>query len=63
MTEPRSSPQHSMARQKNAYVDLASRNVDLWAIAGRTTYREEFHRDYGPDADEQIDGTESGREF
>jgi hypothetical protein len=52
-----------MARRKNTYLDLASRSVGLWVVAGKTAYREEYHRDYGPDADERIDVTESGREF
>ena len=63
MTEPRSSLRHTKVRQENAYAGLASTNGDVWAVAGRTAYREEFHRDYGPDADERLDSTESGREF
>jgi hypothetical protein len=31
--------------------------------AGRDAYREEFQPDYGPDQDEALDRTESGREF
>jgi hypothetical protein len=52
-----------MASQKNTHLDGTSRTVGQWAMAGRTAYREEFRRDYGPDADERIDVTESGREF
>jgi hypothetical protein len=33
------------------------------AVAGRTAYREEYQRDYGPDLDESLDGIESGHEF
>jgi len=33
------------------------------AVAGRAAYREEYMRDHGPDLDEWLDGTESGREF
>jgi hypothetical protein len=30
---------------------------------GRTPYREEYRRNYGPDLDESLDGTESWHEF
>jgi len=63
MTEPRRSVNHTRIRQEGAYPDLASTGCDVWAVAGRTAYREEFHRDYGPDADESRDSSESGREF
>jgi hypothetical protein len=33
------------------------------AAAGRTAYRDEFERDFGPDLDEPLDVTESGHEF
>jgi len=33
------------------------------AVAGRAAYREEYIRDHGPDLDEWLDGTESGREI
>ena len=33
------------------------------AVAGRAAYREEYLRDHGPDSDEWLDGTESGREI
>ena len=29
----------------------------------RTTFREDFQLDHGPDLDEPLDGTESGHEF
>jgi hypothetical protein len=62
MTEPRSSGRQATARQENAHPGLVSTG-GAWAVAGRTAYREEFHRDYGPDADEQLDSVESEREF
>lgn len=31
--------------------------------AGRSAYREEFQRNYGPDLDEALDSVESGHEF
>ena len=33
------------------------------AIAGQTAYRQEYRRDYGPDLDESLDGTEAWYEF
>jgi hypothetical protein len=33
------------------------------AVAGRAAYRDEYMRDHGPDLDEWLDGTESGREI
>jgi hypothetical protein len=63
MTEPRSGLHQAKLRQEDAYPGLASTNGGTRAVAGRTAYREEFHRDYGPDADERLDSTESGREF
>ena len=41
-----------MAQQEDAYHGLASTNSGVWAVAGRTAYREEFQRDYGPDPNE-----------
>jgi hypothetical protein len=32
-------------------------------VAGRAAYREEYLRDHGPDVDEWLDATESGREI
>ena len=58
MTEPRSSELRTKAHQEDRNDGVAHR-----AAAGRTAYREEFQRDYGPDLDESLDGTESGREF
>jgi hypothetical protein len=63
MTGPRSGLHHTRLRQEDAHRGLTSTNGGVWAVAGRTVYREEFHRDYGPDADERLDSTESGREF
>jgi hypothetical protein len=40
----------------------AKRRAGALAAAG-TVYREEFQRDVGPDLDEPLDVTESGREF
>jgi hypothetical protein len=62
MTVLRSSERQATARQEDAPLGLVSTG-GAWAVAGRTAYREEFHRDYGPDADEQLDSTESEREF
>jgi hypothetical protein len=34
-----------------------------FSMAGRTAYRGEYQRDYGPDLDEPFDQTESGHAF
>ena len=62
MTDPRDSEQRTRTRQESTYRRLAGANGGAWAVAGRTAYREEFQRDYGPDPDERLDSTESGRE-
>jgi hypothetical protein len=67
MTESRSSEHHAKAVSGNMYRGSASpnggANGGVWAVAGRTAYRDEFQRDYGPDPDERLDSNESGREF
>jgi len=65
MTEPRSSEHHhTKVHQQRKYYGVAStKGGAAAAVAGRTAYRQEFQHDYGPDLDESLDGTESGREF
>ena len=64
MTEPRSSEHRTKVHQENTHYGVASPSGGAWAVvAGRTAYREEFQRDYGPDLDESLDVTESGHEF
>jgi hypothetical protein len=62
MIDPRDSEQRTRARRENTYRGSAGTNGGPWAVAGRTAYREEFEPDYGPDPDERLDSTESGRE-
>lgn len=62
MTEPRNSEHHTKVHQEKTYHGVASTKGGA-AAAGRTAYREEFQRDYGPDLDESLDGNESGPEF
>jgi hypothetical protein len=63
MTEPRNSEYHTKVHRENSYPGVASPKGGARAAAGRAAYREEFQRDYGPDLDEPLDGTESGHEF
>jgi hypothetical protein len=63
MTEPKSSEHHAKAVGGNTYRGSASPNGGVWAVAGRTAYRDEFQPDYGPDPDERLDSNESGHEF
>ena len=62
MTEPRNSEHHTKVHQERTYHRIASTKGGAGAVAvGRTAYREEYQRDYGPDLDEPLDRTESGR--
>jgi hypothetical protein len=64
MTKHRNSEDHAMPHQGKTYDGVASTKGDAPLVAaGRTAYREEYQRDYGPDLDEPLDGTESGHEF
>ena len=64
MTEPRNSKHHTKVHQQKKFYDVAStKGGAAVAVSGRTAYREEFQRDYGPDLDESLDVTESGHEF
>jgi hypothetical protein len=64
MTKPKNSEDHTKARQEATYHSEASTKGGGGAVVtGRTAYRQEFERDYGPDLDEPLDGIESGHEF
>ena len=64
MTELRNRAHHTNARQQEKYYGVTSaKGGAAVAEAGKSAYREEFQFDYGPDLDESLDGTESGREF
>jgi hypothetical protein len=63
MTEPRNSEHHTKVHQEKTYHGVASTKGGAGAAVGRIAYREDYQRDYGPDLDELLDGTESGHEF
>jgi hypothetical protein len=64
MTEPRNSGHHMKVHQERTYPGVTSAKDGAGpAAAGRTAYREEFQRNYGPDFDEPLDTAESGHEF
>ena len=64
MTEPRNSEHHTTVHQEQMYRGVISAKDGAGPLAaGRTSYREEYQCDYGPDLDEPLDGNESGREF
>jgi hypothetical protein len=63
MTEPRNSEHHIRVHREKTYHGVAGTKSGAGIAAGRTAYREEYQRDYGPDRDEPLDGTESGQEF
>ena len=62
MTEARKSQHRPKSHRENTY-RIAARTKPGAEAAGRTKYREEFERDYGPDLDEPLDSTETGHEF
>ena len=66
MTESRNSEQHTKGYREKTDLGVTSTSARGGAervAAGRTAYREEFQRDYGPDLDEPLDRAEAGREF
>ena len=62
MTESRKSQHRPKGHRENAH-RFAARAKPGAEAAGRTNYREEFDRDYGPDLDEPLDSTESEHEL
>ena len=62
MTEQRSNPNRTKVHRPEKYYVVTSAKGGA-AAAGRGAYREEFQRDYGPDLDESLDGTESEPKF
>jgi hypothetical protein len=63
MTKSRNSAHSTKTHQEKTYDDAPSAKVRRGAVtAGRTTYREDYQRDHGPDLDESQDGAESGQE-
>jgi hypothetical protein len=64
MRAQKRSEQYMNVRRERADRDaLNTTRIAAAGAAGRTVYREEFERDFGPDLDEPVDGTESGHEF
>jgi hypothetical protein len=63
MTEPRNGEPHVEAHQRTYYGVTSAKGGTGPLPAGRTAYREEYQRDYGPDLDEPPDRAESGHEF
>jgi hypothetical protein len=64
MTEPRNGGPDMKAHQERTYRSVMSAKAGAGPVAaGRTAYREEYERNYGPDLDEPPDRAESGHEF
>jgi hypothetical protein len=64
MTESRNGEHHTKVYRERTYHGVTSAKGGAERVAaGRTAYREEFQRDYGPDPDEPLDRAESGHEF
>jgi hypothetical protein len=64
MTELSNTEHHMTVHQERTYLGVTSAKGGAGPVAaGRTAYREEYQRDYGPDLDEPLDRAESGHEF
>jgi len=64
MIESRRSEQRTKERQPMSYHrETSAKGGAVRVTAGRSAYREEFQRNYGPDLDEALDSVESGHEF
>lgn len=64
MTKSRMHEDHAKLHQEEAYHRLRSTKGSAGTVAaGRTAYRDDYQRDYGPDLDESLDKVESGHEF
>ena len=67
LMEPRSRVPHLKASKARTYPLNVSPNGGpngaVGAPAGRSAYRDDCQRDYGPDLDEPFDEIESGSEF
>jgi hypothetical protein len=61
MTQTRNSEQDTNARRLKARGASGSKGGAA-AVAGRSAYRQDYERDYGPDLDEWLDATEFPRE-
>lgn len=64
MTVSRRSEQHTKEWQPMSYHrEPRATGGAVPVRTGRSAYREEFQRNYGPDLDEALDRVESGLEF
>lgn len=63
MASPRTDEHHSKLHQLKTHRDLAGTDSGAGAPAGRSTYREEYEPDFGPDRDEPVERIESGHEY
>jgi len=58
MNHPRNVERHAKVHHKKAGYGSSTKGGAAW-IAGRSSYRQDYQRDYGPDLDEWLDATES----
>jgi hypothetical protein len=58
MVRLRNSEHHAKVHKKERYSPSEAKG-DVVVLAGRSAYREDFERNYGPDLDEWLDATES----
>ena len=60
MTQPRNSEHHTKVHQQKKDYGVSGTKGGAAAVAGRSAYRQDYQRDYGPDLDEWLNATESG---
>ena len=60
MTQPRNTEHHTKVPLQQKDYRASRTKGDAGAIAGRSAYRQDYERNYGPDLDEWLDATESG---
>lgn len=60
----RNGERRTKEQQQESRYGVARRKAGaVAAMAGRAVYRDEYRRNYGPDLDESLDGTELRHEF
>ena len=60
MTQPRNAEHYTKVPLPPKDYRANRTKGDPAAVAGRSAYRQDYERNYGPDLDEWLDATESG---
>jgi len=59
MTQPRNSEHQTKLHPRKKSYGVGEAQGGAAAVAGRSAYRQDYERNYGPDLDEWLDATES----